>query len=238
MQHKIGIGLMTLGCMLVLLFFALMGFERVVYRPSWFIMIQSELQVHEDVGVSEDTLKDIQLCVGNYIHGDADERQLNPTVLMHGIEQPIFNEREVSHMRDVQNLFFMQRQLYVLSMYFGMVLLAVGYCLAPTNRPPLFLIATAAIGAWALLALLYFAWCQFSFDLMFTRFHELLFDNDLWLLDPNTDAMIRMYPLPFFEKIAGRIGMMMALYAVVPYFAVFIPYICPQIIRSMRRRLR
>ena len=43
-----------------------------------------------------------------------------------------------------------------------------------------------------------------DFDVLFTRFHHLLFTNDLWLLDPATDAMIRMLPEAFFESMAAQ----------------------------------
>jgi integral membrane protein (TIGR01906 family) len=45
-----------------------------------------------------------------------------------------------------------------------------------------------------------------NFKKAFYIFHELFFDNDLWLLDPDTDLMIRMLPEGFFLNMVIRIG--------------------------------
>ena len=39
-----------------------------------------------------------------------------------------------------------------------------------------------------------------GFAQMFTAMHEALFDNDLWLMDPRTDILIRMMPQTLFEQ--------------------------------------
>ena len=45
-----------------------------------------------------------------------------------------------------------------------------------------------------------------DFTKYFTIFHEIFFDNDLWLLDPSTDLLIRMLPEGFFMDMVIRIG--------------------------------
>ena len=37
-------------------------------------------------------------------------------------------------------------------------------------------------------------------------FHELFFNNDLWILDPRTELLIRMLPEGFFFDMVVRIG--------------------------------
>ena len=39
-----------------------------------------------------------------------------------------------------------------------------------------------------------------GFAQLFTQMHEALFTNDLWLMDPATDILIRMMPQPLFEQ--------------------------------------
>jgi integral membrane protein (TIGR01906 family) len=46
-----------------------------------------------------------------------------------------------------------------------------------------------------------------DFTRYFTIFHEIFFNNDLWILNPNTDLLIQMLPEPFFVNIAGKIGL-------------------------------
>ena len=38
----------------------------------------------------------------------------------------------------------------------------------------------------------------FNFDKSFTIFHEILFDNDYWIFDPNLDPVINILPKEFF----------------------------------------
>ena len=38
----------------------------------------------------------------------------------------------------------------------------------------------------------------FNFDKSFTIFHEILFDNDYWIFDPNLDTVINILPKEFF----------------------------------------
>ena len=57
----------------------------------------------------------------------------------------------------------------------------------------LLIVAALAGGAYALLHVS-------GFERIFTGMHELLFTNDLWLMDPQTDILIRMMPQRLFER--------------------------------------
>lgn len=45
-----------------------------------------------------------------------------------------------------------------------------------------------------------------DFNAVFTLFHEIFFDNDLWMFDPAEDYMIRMLPEGLFFDFVLRIG--------------------------------
>ncbi|MEE1087180.1 MAG: TIGR01906 family membrane protein [Schaedlerella sp.] len=45
-----------------------------------------------------------------------------------------------------------------------------------------------------------------DFDKVFTLFHKIFFDNDLWIFDPAEDYMIRMLPQGLFYDFVIRIG--------------------------------
>ena len=57
-----------------------------------------------------------------------------------------------------------------------------------------------------------------NFDLFFTKFHELLFTNDLWLLDPNYDYIICLLPEKIFMIYGLRIVVGMVITLFLPYF--------------------
>ena len=46
----------------------------------------------------------------------------------------------------------------------------------------------------------------FSLNSAFNFFHEVLFTNDLWLLDYRTDLLIRLCPASMFMNMGVRIG--------------------------------
>ena len=56
------------------------------------------------------------------------------------------------------------------------------------------------------------------FDTAFIRFHEIFFDNDLWMLDPAESLMINMLPEEFFYDTAVRIG----LFFLVPFLLILL----------------
>ena len=45
-----------------------------------------------------------------------------------------------------------------------------------------------------------------DFNSLFILFHQIAFTNDLWLLDPRTDLLIRLMPIEFFVSYAAIIG--------------------------------
>ncbi len=55
------------------------------------------------------------------------------------------------------------------------------------------IVAASAFGVYALLN-------AQGFEALFVRFHELFFTNDLWLMNPETDILIRMMPQLLFER--------------------------------------
>ncbi|MBE5807884.1 MAG: DUF1461 domain-containing protein [Clostridiales bacterium] len=50
-------------------------------------------------------------------------------------------------------------------------------------------------------------WACLDFDAAFTFFHRRLFSNDLWLLDPRTDLLIRICPESMFMSMGLRIAL-------------------------------
>ena len=61
------------------------------------------------------------------------------------------------------------------------------------------------MGLWLLLGAGLTALALSGFDSFFIGFHKLFFDNDLWLLNPQTDLLIALMPTPFFIWYGGEI---------------------------------
>lgn len=84
-------------------------------------------------------------------------------------------------------------------------------CSAPAGGRALRAWGKALVGGSALflgLAGLLALVCALDFNRAFIAFHHLFFTNDLWLLDPATDLMIRLLPETFFAQVAGRAALL------------------------------
>ena len=113
-----------------------------------------------------------------------------------------FNEKEKLHLVDVQLLinniigFF-----YVV--LFLLVLIFIYFALA--DKPEIIGRGLVIGGFFALIVLVLLALASLiNFNLVFTYFHLASFNNDLWLLNPDS-SLIRMFPSEFFYSAFTRI---------------------------------
>ena len=214
-KRAVGLGVLTIAYALLVLAFGLVAFENTAVNEFNYNRHQRALDVYEDVGVSMAQLQDVQHYVARYLNGEGTLAQINREVTMFGIVQPIFNEREMAHMRDVGALFVWLRRLIWVVIGLFLLLNALGRRLSSWDDELAPWMGLGGLVLWGLVALCVGIGCGFNFDALFLRFHELMFSNDLWLLDPRTDAMIRMYPAPFFERMARDIAGNVAAWALV-----------------------
>ena len=119
------------------------------------------------------------------------------------------NERERQHMADVRGIVTAIGSVSRMCLSLAAALaVAAAWTGARLRRRmlPRAIGVLAAVGLVALVAA-GLAWMIGSagFEAAFVRLHELLFDNDLWLLDPQTDILIRMMPQPLFEQALLRV---------------------------------
>ena len=140
----------------------------------------------------------------DYLRGDREDLVVNTVVA--GEEREFFNEREKAHMVDVQHLFLMGMDLRLGAMtVFAIACVILTFTKADGKKilPKSFLIGTgifvAIVGTLAILV-------ATDFNKYFLLFHELCFSNDLWILYPKTDLLIRMLPEGFFFDMVIRIG--------------------------------
>jgi integral membrane protein (TIGR01906 family) len=140
-----------------------------------------------------------------------DDSRLHIVVTVNGMEQALFNEREILHMVDVKNLMrglfrVNEVALVVVMSYIALVVLWAG------ERTPQGLARLALGGVGAGVAAVGFiaVFAVAGFDQAWTAFHEIAFRNDLWLLDPDTDRLIQMFPEPFWQETTYLAGVLIA----------------------------
>lgn len=135
----------------------------------------------------------------DYFENDSSE--LHILVTEDGQEVSLFNTRETSHMKDVKWLMQVIYRLNDLS--FAVILTYVAGVFLWSREKSLRTLAYQAltgVGAGALLVGVVGAFALAGFNTAWVRFHEIVFRNDLWQLNPATDHLIQMFPEGFWEE--------------------------------------
>lgn len=140
-----------------------------------------------------------------YLKGDRERLSVVTTV--EGTEQDFFNEQDRLHMDDVQGLFL--GGLALRRGAFAVLAAALVFLAAACRKEMWRTLARsfqAVLGILAALILFLGIAMARNFNAVFTKFHEIFFDNDLWIFDPAEDYMIRMLPEGLFFDMVIRIG--------------------------------
>lgn len=191
---------------------AFRGFEQIALDPAAYDRIQAELDVYDYAGLEPEAQSRVNRVLAGYISGELPSIDTQEEVF--GTYGEVFNDSEKAHMTDVLHLFRLERAVRTVCLAAGFFLLALSLLLSLNH---LMQTALSALKAFALILLLaatagilLYVFC--GFDRLFILFHELLFTNELWLMDPRTDAMIRMFPSEFFLRIAIESGVSALIY--------------------------
>ena len=134
---------------------------------------------------------------------------------IYGIEQDVFNAREVAHMYDVKQLVRGTYWVAVGSAVWILATLAGGFALRRWEY-----VGTAArLAVWGggitLASVIGVGLAAVvAFERMFLLFHQLSFANDLWILNPRTDYLLILFPGPFWFDATMRVALTSVLGAV------------------------
>lgn len=201
-MRKLACALCALAFLCLFVGGALLGFEQITLDSAVYDRLHEELNVYEYVGLSRDALPRVTSVLAEYLRGQRDNIDIEESLF--GLPSQVFNADEKAHMVDVVNLFRLERTIRTGSLTAGLILLALSALLARNRLTSLSLRALGlALGFLLILvALVCTLWMTSGFNRLFILFHQLLFTNDLWLMDPATDAMIRMFPAEFFLRIS------------------------------------
>jgi len=207
-----------LALILLLLFCVIEGvaFDRGRYQDAY-----ERFDRPEFIGISMEELMDVTDEMILYLKGDRPDLDMQAEI--DGQVQEVFGEREKLHMVDVEELFaagYTIRRLAAAVAAAGIAaMIVVKRRQAARTLCKGYIWAMAGFGALIAAVGIYMA---VDFTAAFTDFHLLLFDNDLWLLDINTEVLIQMFPEQFFgEMAAAMLGWGIAAVAV-PLIAAII----------------
>ena len=117
------------------------------------------------------------------------------------MEYAAFNQKEQTHMADVQQLFQLCSHVSL-----GSAILTLVGWLTTHKRPSFWRIVRRTVCCVLAYVTILVLLAMLDFNSLFILFHKVAFTNDLWLLNPQTDLLIRLMPIEFFISYAAIIG--------------------------------
>ena len=180
--------------------------EAVTYwTPGYYEKEYAKYGVLNDVHMEMDDLLDVTDEMMAYLRGSRED--LHVPTIVDGQPREFFNDREIAHMEDVRGLFLGGLALRRISL--GLIVACVILLLllkADIRRvlPKMICIGSALF--FAVLTVLA-GIISTDFNQYFIMFHHIFFNNDLWMLNPDTDLLINIVPEPLFMDTAARIAM-------------------------------
>jgi len=189
-------GLVSLAFVLLLPMLIIGTSVRTVFSDRNF-MLQGfrDNQVGVTTGLDDPQLQRIADAFIAYFQAPPGQLQVQVTAF--GQSRPLFNEREVAHMQDVQALVQFFFRMQIVAAVVVLVRLAVTFALDRGGvligremliSVVLMLVAIAVVGALAVA----------NFDAFWTLFHQIAFRNGDWQFDPERDYLIMLFPEPFW----------------------------------------
>ena len=154
----------------------------------------------EKIGMSDEGLMEATDALLDYLREKRDDIVVITEV--NGSEREVYNERETLHMKDVRNLYQGAVTARNIMAAVSLILFAAVYMVKKKSASEIIYEGWKR-GIVLLLLFISFTaiWAAVDFDEFWLQFHYIFFDNNLFLLDPNTSIMINMFPSSFFFDI-------------------------------------
>ena len=112
------------------------------------------------------------------------------------LETDFFNKKEKVHLNDVKNL--IQKLIFLFYSFIILLILIISYFIYKKRYKFILKFLILASVFTMFFILMFYLLILFNFDDTFTYFHLISFDNNIWLLDPETDNLIKMFPQEIF----------------------------------------
>lgn len=171
----------NLGIVLMPSIVFLLSADIVIVNEREYPPLFEQQQVYKNINASQEV---IHAQAGNLLQYLQGQESLQPILL---------NEKEVRHMADVRQLFVRSYQVLVISSF-----LAIS-CLFMSRERRKMIQYGALLTIISIISII-----TIDFSTLFYQLHILFFDNDLWLLNPATDNLIKMYPQEIFQALATK----------------------------------
>lgn len=161
--------------------------------------VRGEMSLDDAVHVTEDML---EYCIGRLDTLDDTEATID------GVTAPFFTDREKTHLYDGRVLFQGGIRARVIACLLLAALATFIYVHNGKEKTPAILARgwLRSLCFVAVLSVIIAILCMIDFTQVFTVFHHIFFDNDLWILDPAKDNLINIMQEDVFADAAKWIA--------------------------------
>ena len=177
--------------------------------------VRGEMSLDDAVHVTEDML---DYCIGRLDTLDDTEATID------GVTAPFFTDREKAHLADCRELFLKGIKVRVIACLLLVAFVIYIYVHNGKEKTSLLLAKgyLRSLGFVAVLDVIVAVLCVIDFTRVFTVFHHIFFDNDLWILYPDKDNLINIMQEDVFSDAAMWIaGIWLAAAAVFAAASIF-----------------
>lgn len=196
-------GILFAFCLMITLLIT--SIEAVVYwTPGYFEKEYAKYRVTDDVHMTMEDLLDVTDEMMAFLRGKRDD--LHVMTRMGGETREFFNEREIAHMEDVKGLFLAALTLRRACLLFMALVVVLAAALKLDYKKALPGAVLGGTGLFFALSAVIAGIISTDFTKYFILFHHMFFDNDLWILNPETDMLINIVPEGFFSDTVIHIG--------------------------------
>ncbi len=182
--------------------FSLAMLATAIYVPAtadWVMLpLIERFAPPEDTRLPAEEYAPVVSMITAYLQGD--DIPFQHVFTADGTQYAAFNQKERQHMDDVQGLFGLCRVAA-----WACATLCVTLALLLRKDFPWRTVSRTLIAILAAVTGVIILACV-DFNSLFVLFHHIAFTNDLWLLNPQTDLLIRLMPIEFFISYAAIIG--------------------------------
>ena len=148
----------------------------------------SAYSIEKRTSLSLEKINEINLGIRTYFFN---EKEL--------LDIDIFSNKEILHMKDVKSV---MNFIFDISKILSIVFCILTFVLYSYFRVYIYKLIFYSLSLF--LSILVFLGTSFLlfFQELFIIFHQIAFNNDLWILNPNEDYLLMMYPEDFFRDVA------------------------------------
>ncbi|MBI2953744.1 MAG: TIGR01906 family membrane protein [Chloroflexi bacterium] len=167
------------------------------FDPSFYEKGQLKFGAMQTIGLGPEQIRASSAALANYFRSTQDD--LASELQRQGLSGSFFSERETIHLTDVREIIMRIVAVQQMALGYAVLYLATGllYGRARFIRP-LAKSLLWGVGLTIAVLVVFGTLSVTDFSSLFLTFHLVSFSNDLWLLDPRTDYLIRMFPSQFF----------------------------------------